>query len=416
MLVGQKIKEYGVLGFIKRIPSYGLSLLSRLLFICFSLLPLKNNWIGFESRGDLTDNAYALFEYMWKHGYDNQYHAIWYVTDQAQSRKKLDKLGFNNVSISSNKLDERFNLKKIYYLARSKYFIYDHDFLPASFNKRKGNVWVCLCHGPGYKANKGRYLPIKTFNKIDFLLSPGKLSTYLTVLFNHCSQEKVVELGFPRYDYYYSDLTNVKNKLNETYNLSNYRKAIIWMPTFRKSNILELNDEINSETGLPLIRTLQELREFNSFLSNLNVLVILKLHPLQAKMEIFDQKFSNIIILNNEKIERMGFQLFQIIPLADAMITDYSGASVDFLPLNRPLIFTLDDIEEYKKNRGIIPENAIELMKGYHVFKVEELFTAICEISEGIDKYKKEREEIIPQYHKYLDGNASRRVVEYLKL
>ena len=108
----------------------------------------------------------------------------------------------------------------------------------------------------------------------------------------------------------------------------------------------------------------------------------------------------------------MGIQLYQFIPLSDALITDYSSVSVDYLLLNKPIIYTLDDYEEYARSRGFCLDNAINYMKGYHVYDEKGLEDSLIEISNGVDRYAQERETIAKEFHSYRDGNASARILK----
>ncbi len=50
--------------------------------------------------------------------------------------------------------------------------------------------------------------------------------------------------------------------------------------------------------------------------------------------------------------EKEGLQLYEFIHCADALVSDYSSVAIDYLLLDRPLGFTLDDYKEYTQSRG----------------------------------------------------------------
>ena len=151
----------------------------------------------------------------------------------------------------------------------------------------------------------------------------------------------------------------------------------------------------------------------NDYLKKINSLVILKIHHLQKNEKVFSEVYSNILFVSDENIKQMGFQLYQFIPLTDALITDYSSISADYMLLNKPMIFILDDYEQYDKSRGIIPENAKELWTGDQVYTINELMNAMDDIVSGKDKYKDKRNKLLPQFYKYMDGNSSNRILDY---
>jgi CDP-glycerol glycerophosphotransferase len=112
----------------------------------------------------------------------------------------------------------------------------------------------------------------------------------------------------------------------------------------------------------------------------------------------------------------MGVQLYQFISMADVMISDYSSISIDFLLKDKPIVFTLDDYKEYDKSRGLFPKNAIDYMKGYHVYNQKELEESISEIAEEVDTYKDDRDAIMKDYHTYTDGNSSKRILDTINI
>jgi len=105
-----------------------------------------------------------------------------------------------------------------------------------------------------------------------------------------------------------------------------------------------------------------------------------------------------------------------MIKYTDALITDYSSISTDYMLLSRPIIYVLDDYEEYQKARGLSPENALDLLVGYHVMNISDLENAITEVYTGIDKYADARDKLLLLMHTHADGNASKRIIKNLGL
>lgn len=116
------------------------------------------------------------------------------------------------------------------------------------------------------------------------------------------------------------------------------------MPTFRQSNSKEISEEyIDNQTGLPIFETYDSLKKFSEYLNKNNVLLVFKLHHLQADLDVFHKKFDNILILRDEDLSSDGVQLYQVVKYADIIISDYSSISIDAMVLDIPLIYTLDD-------------------------------------------------------------------------
>ncbi len=187
------------------------------------------------------------------------------------------------------------------------------------------------------------------------------------------------------------------------------------MPTFRISKNKDLTEEyFVSETGLPILYKETELKDFDEVLKENNSLCIFKVHHLQAKLNVFKMKYSNIIIFNDEIINQLNLQLYEFIKLTTCLITDYSSISTDYMLLNLPIIYTMDDYEEYKNSRGFSIDDPSQFFVGYHIYDKEQLGNAIQEVAEGKDIYRDRRMKLLPILHSHIDGNASVRILNHL--
>lgn len=373
------------------------------------ILPIQNNLIVLESQGDLSDNAWALYAYMKDNGYLEKYHVIWLVDNLVEARKNH----WPNTEFMDKNMEGKPNAQWAKALATCKWFIYDHCSMIAPFVKRPEQQVIYLSHGcGGYKAPKGGD-PTSNLTRDDMVTVTGPLAADYTAYFWSEPIEKMKITGYPKLDYFFKDNDEVARKINDRWHFNSYKKVIYWMPTFRQSVAKQISEDyINNQTGLPIFETEDSLKQFSDYLKKHDLLMVFKLHHLQAGLPIFKKHFDNILIVHDEDLHDMGIQLYQFIPFADVMISDYSSITVDYLLLDRPMIFTLDDYEQYEKSRGLYPKNAIDYMKGYHVYNQEELQNSLTEILTGVDKYKNDRQSILRKYHTYVDGNSSLRVLK----
>lgn len=412
MNIIKKIKEKGIRHCVHSafvIASYTITdgINNLMFYMAKSFFRIKDNRIVIESEGDYSDNGQALYFYMQENGYLDRYDVIWLASNPGDLKKRY---GLKACTRQTTTVHWTTN----YYLATCKYYIYDHNNRFERIHKRKEQYLLYLSHGFGYKASKG-YDRSKVKTWFDKIVATGDIPAEGNTRFWGFGADKAVKLGYPRMDYFFSDLSSIRKVVNRTYHFSDFTSVILWMPTFRKSNDRELSEEyLINETGLPLFNTKRELEEFNAFLKIHHILFVLKLHHLQADLPIFQSKFSNLLIIKDEQLSAKKIQLYQFIALTDALVTDYSSISVDYMLLNRPIIYTLDDYEEYSQSRGIWPENAIDLMIGYHVYTIDEIKKAILEINSGADVYKEQRNQQISKFHTYVDGNSSKRILDYL--
>ena len=81
---------------------------------------------------------------------------------------------------------------------------------------------------------------------------------------------------------------------------------------------------------------------FNKFLEENNLFLVYKLHPneeshLNEYKDLINSKFS--FHLNNQVLLENNFDFYEVLNCADILITDYSEIFIDYLLLNRPIIF-----------------------------------------------------------------------------
>ena len=145
-------------------------------------------------------------------------------------------------------------------------------------------------------------------------------------------------------------------------------------------------------------------------------MVIIKLHPFQNKESICLPKSSNIVLLTNDDIYDAGFQINQLLGHADALISDYSSVAVDYLQLDRPIGFTLDDVEEYEKNRGFVFDSIRDWLPGVELFSIDDFILFIDNVVNGKDTSREKRKKIFKKMHEFQDDCSSARVLKALEI
>ena len=96
--------------------------------------------------------------------------------------------------------------------------------------------------------------------------------------------------------------------------IDKHSKYVFWMPTFRNTDRPGLNEHtIACETGLPLAYTDQSLEELNELLKNKDMMLIIKLHQYQKESVITKKTYSNIIVINNERLDELGLQVYTVL-------------------------------------------------------------------------------------------------------
>lgn len=373
-------------------------LLEKFINIFTKNKPLQNK-ILIESHNDFDCNGGAFYNYLIEHEYNKKYKIVWLV------RKKVrNKLPINVEAV----LLLGPSIKKAYHICTAKYFTYDCE----SVNKVRCDQKVVYCsHGAGGLKNaKGKiFIP----DSVNYILVQSE--KYAPIQANQWSlnskDKRFVYIGFPAQDTFFSDDKSEFFKITD----KKYKKIIMWMPTFRKGGGFNRNDSLKDQKfGIPLFNTLEEYNLFNAQLKKMDVFLIIKIHPKQDLSNLGICDMSNIKVLTGDSIKKLGIDNYKLMKCTDALISDYSGAAYEYLQLNRPLAYVLDDINDYKI--GFVVDDIHQLMAGHEIYTLEDLNKFISDVVDGNDIYNQRREKLRDYIYKYHDGKASERLANLLGL
>lgn len=369
---------------------------------------VKQQRIVFESSVDFSDNARALYEYMLEQHYDEKYELVWlvfkpeYYTKCNQGKTKFVKKKYV--------LSGCRTWRAYYYVWTAKYVFYTHS-MEWGRRRNQEQLFVNLWHGCGYKAAKGEKI------NFDYCLVPGEVFVETKATFFQCDKKKLLPLGYPRYDWMLKSNSLTDAIWKKVCDVEvDYKKVILWMPTFRKSISPQLSEcTLSGELDLPIFQNQIELLEFDKFCREKEVLIIIKRHHLQKAYQI-NTEFKKIVFLDDEKLAELDIQLYELLQYTDALITDYSSIAIDYLLLNKPIGYTLDDFEEYKKSRGFVFEDPLEYMPGKHIRDRIGMEGFISEISESRDLYVTERQKVSEKFHGEKKNEYCKNILAYFNM
>ena len=364
-----------------------------------NLLPLiirPKNKIICVSEGPSGCNSFALFTHLSDIAID------------------LDIEFYRNPSSEESKRVSVY-VRKVYLLSSAKLIITTHG--PVSLRgRREINTW----HSPLFKSILAMENPSETTRLntnwlgVDAILSYSQLYSSLMVACTLTNPCRHIVTGAPRNDFLYdSDGRGNLERITQTG--LNGRKIILFVPTFRMGYSKPQGSKtFENIFGFPEFDPVS----FNEFLSTNNLLFVYKLHPNE---EEFYSEYTNLIDpelscrLSNDVLSAHSFDLYQVINAADVLITDYSGIFIDYLLLNRPIIFTPVDFESYAKTRSFLYGPFDEWTPGRKVLTQSELVGEISALLEGSDEFKLERRSAAKIWHDYQDNKSSERSSEVIK-
>ncbi len=365
---------------------------NRIVFKCFQFL-------------DYSDNARALSDYLIQNGYNGKYQIIWLVSN---------KTCFRHIHIPNVKFvtaENRYSWSSpaaCWYSATAKFFFYTHNTSALNRFHSKGQITVNLWHGCGYKAITSEHAASDLYF-FDYMLVPGPLFVSAKAKYWNCSEQSILPLGYPRYDWMLRRSPEQQTRLNKLLpDLTENRKTIIWLPTFRKSGISSFpEDKLEMPFFLPGLRNAADLSEIDELCKEEGLFLIIKKHPREQDWTAHAH-FGNIWFLTDQELQNADVNLFTLLGMCDALITDYSSAAVDFLLLNRPIGFVLTDYEQYKATRGFVFDDPLKYMPGEKLYSSADIKNFLKGLSDGEDPWKEERTRLIPEMHNQTDQYCRR--------
>ena len=286
-------------------------------------------------------------------------------------------------------------IKCMYHIATSKACIIDGYNIPISALKHKKNTEIIqIWHAMGAIKKFGYQCLNKsegTSSKVAEIMKMHENYTCVTCTSKATRKiyaeafktdiEKVKVLGMPRIDYILGKNNEINNKIEELENDYPYlkkKKTILYVPTFRKDETLDLDELIN----------IIDKEKYN---------LIIKLHPLDKTKVDKEYKVSN------------KYNTFDLLKFADYIITDYSAIAFETAILNKPLFFYIYDINNYEDKRGI----NIDLQKEMRHSTNQEIGEIIKIIDNNSYNYG-ELTRFREKYIETIDTNNSKRITDYI--
>ena len=399
MKILRYLKTKGVKRACEVIWQYKLDIIiQKVLVLIFKSKSLRDIII-IESHNDFDSNGGAFYDYLIDNKYNDKYKIVWLVRN-----KKPESLP-NNVECYEI---YKPSLKKDYLLINAKYILTCQD---AIGTLRVGQASYYLTHGAmALKNTKGN---ISVPDSMTYILAPSEYLKQIQadLLSIEYPNNRQIILGYPCHDILYNLKSGDLNKITN----SVYKKVILWMPTFRRNKTGERNDStIEFSMGIPIIETVEQYDKLNNILKDLNMLLIIKIHPMQDLKQIKIHSDTNIIVLDGNAVKKLNLDNYRLMVDVDGMISDYSSSGTDFLHTQKPIAYTLDDIKQYKL--GFIVEDPMELMPGIKIYCFDDLIKFVMSIYNNEDEYYTERKEVLNKMFSYHDGNSCKRLAEHMEL
>lgn len=214
-----------------------------------------------------------------------------------------------------------------------------------------------------------------------------------------------IEAGYPRNDIFFKkqldglDLlgadTESLQKISEFQ--KNGFKSVLYAPTW------------DDPMGNAIKSGFLKLEKLSGFAQKHKILFVFKFHPSVRCVEEFGL-FDNIIYYDSAK------DIQPLLKTTDILITDYSSVYMDYLLLDRPIIFFPYNYEKYMETQKGLLFDYKSMAPGPVCYLQDQLQEAITNYAFGrTDEFADKRAEIRKLAFKYEDGRASERIWNFIK-
>jgi len=357
-----------------------------------------------SGRG-MVDNPYAIFSYLIQSPKYSRFKHVWVINDFESCKSSIDRYADheNVFFIHAN------SSEYVRFLATAKYLINNVTF-PPYFVKRPGQIYVNTWHGTpiklmGYDMPGGNYAManmIRNCLAADYLLAANSVMTsmYLkSFRLKGIMPGVIVEEGYPRIDSLFSvNREEVFEKLRACdIEVDSSKSIILYAPTWRQG--VNANTAVNPDELLDVKARLEDGIDTEKYQ------VLIKPHQF-----VYERLKGDIRCRG--KLVPHTIDADEILSVTEILISDFSSIYFDFLATNRPILFYVPDIDEYKKDRGL--DSSLLNLPGPTCLTVKDLARCIQNIeqveNEYAECYRAMRERICSKD----DGVVTKRIVSLI--
>lgn len=327
----------------------------------------------------------------------------------------------------------KWSVRGLWTALRAAVYVYDMRSSDISYALSGGAVRVNLWHGvplkrierdiedPQHPLNKARYGSLATrlihswvdpqiYEHADYLVATGPdPATFFQSAFA-VKPSAVLRTGYPRNDALFGQAwarralgpedVAISEQL-ERDRAAGYR-VVGYFPTWRDITLVR-----GGLFQVPL-----PLGDLDRVLERYRTKLYCKLH-----------QSSRAVLENMEELESCehiellpsDVDIYQQLPLMDALITDYSSVYFDYLLLERPIIFYAPDLDEYQRYRTFYYDYE-DATPGPKAYDAEQLVCALenvlADYDHATEAWRADRHRVGEAVHSFFDGNSSKRCYE----
>ena len=359
-----------------------MELFGRLIYMITSVLP-KFEWVTLQSYPSFDDNVLYVENFYSRTSIKKIIYL--YPNDNPPNHR----FSFS----SKTELVKRRSIKGIIYYMFSKYVFITHGLYFYRFPENQ--ISINLWHGMPLKrigVEKGKKGIFTTYT-----LSTSKFFDSALLQAFKIDESTIIHCNLPRN---LKLIEDSKNRILRKKFSQNDEKIIVWLPTYRSSVEGDLRIDGKDYGNLVNLPGFDPL-EFNSFLAEHNLICYIKPHPMANYGSL--EAVGHLNIINDNILYEQGLSVYDLLSQADLLISDISSVIVDYLLLNRPILFCFSDLKEYSETRGLSSNFLYDNLPGQFCSSIHGLMDGVLSSLKSSDYFNSKRELVCDEFHETKD-------------
>ncbi len=301
------------------------------------------------------------------------------------------------------------SLRVTWRMLRARTFVCTHglgDFFVYRPSRRK--LLVQLWHGVPLKAmgvlDRGRDrrrdpVEVRGFDRYDVVLAPSRLAGHFLSVCVRLDGRKLFYAGQPRNDAMVLGRRSGPSIRELLPSAPDFERVILYCPTYRRS----------VETRFFPFEDFDDAR-LGEFLEKRKALLLVRGH-VDEIADVRRWRSARTIAFGQDICPDMNTILLDV----DVLVTDYASAYIDFLLLDRPVVFVPYDLEEYCQDPGLLVHDYDFWTPGPKALTFEQFLGALEGAFGEPGKDAQRRHMISHLLNRFEDGRGSAKVLEMIK-
>lgn len=358
----------------------------------------------FTSFPDVEDNALAVFAAARADQRLRGRRLVWLVRDVAAARARLA-ARFGPEEAAACPVVRKNSLAGLWQFLRAGRVFFTHGHYRFVRSSRSGRKLINLWHG----------MPLKAIGLLDetgsdtlqaadaAIATSGFFQPLMASAFG-LPVENVAVTGLPRCDRLFAPSEAARAFRQRM--LGDDRRLLFWMPTYRISAVGDLRQDCASSREACLAQFVHDLQVLSRLAGEKRLRVVVKIHPMDFVNAEQLPELPRLALLRAGEGVLRELDVYDLLSVADGLITDVSSVCFDFMVTRKPVLITKHLVSDYTRKL---------------VFDKERLFDAVytCASMDGagefLDAVGDERrlpEAPLAPFCQHVDDRASARVLD----